>query len=148
MSSGQEASPKSIAVRLLARREHSAYELQQKLLQRDFSQASVQQALHELEQGGWLSDQRFAEAYVRMRQQKGFGPVRIAMELRERGVDDALVEQALLDCEVDWTASLVQQYEKKFRNKKITDYADKAKRVRFLQYRGFSLDDIYRFLGD
>jgi len=147
VSSGRQ-SAKTVAVRLLSRREHSACELQQKLLQRGFEGVEIKQALDALEQGGWLSDQRFAETYVRMRQQKGFGPVRIAMELRERGVEDATIEQAVASSEVDWQTSLSEQYEKKFRNKTITDYADKAKRIRFLQYRGFSLQDIYRCIGD
>ncbi len=138
------ASAKSIAVRLLARREHSEYELSQKLAQREFDAEEIERVLLELRQGGWVSDQRFAEAYIRMRQLKGFGPVRIQMELRERGVDEHIVEDAIDTEADDWLIALQQQYEKKYRNKSISDYADKAKRMRFLQYRGFTLDAIHR----
>jgi len=140
-------SAKSVAVRLLSRREHSAFEIRDKLQKRDFEESEIAQAIAELKQGGWLSDERFAEAYIRMRQLKGFGPIRIAMELNERGVDECIVDEYLHADDEAWQQTLVQQYQKKYRNKAIVDYSDKAKRIRFLQYRGFPLDQIYRVVS-
>ena len=137
-------SAKSVAVRLLSRREHSAFEIRDKLLKRDFEESEIEQAITELQQGGWLSDERYAEAYIRMRQLKGFGPVRIAMELNERGVKESIVDDYLHAGDESWQQTLEQQYRKKYKNKSIEDYNDKAKRIRFLQYRGFTLDLIYR----
>ncbi len=137
-------SAKSVAVRLLSRREHSAFEIRDKLSKRDFDDTEIAQAIVELKQGDWLSDERFAEAYIRMRQLKGFGPVRIAMELNERGVKESIVENYLHASDESWQQTLVQQYHKKYKNKSIEDYNDKAKRIRFLQYRGFALDLIYQ----
>ncbi len=141
-------SAKSVAVRLLSRREHSAFEISEKLRKRDFDEAEISTAIAELQQGDWLSDERFAEAYIRMRQQKGFGPIRIAMELNERGVKESIVENYLPAVDEDWQEILLRQYQKKYRNQPMADYADKAKRIRFLQYRGFPLDAIYRLLKD
>jgi len=140
-------SAKSVAVRLLSRREHSAFEIRDKLQKRDFDEAEIAQAIVELQQGGWLSDERYTEVYIRMRQLKGFGPIRIAMELNERGVKQAIVEAFLDANDESWQQTLVQQYQKKYRNKLIEDYNDKAKRIRFLQYRGFPLDQIYRVVS-
>jgi len=140
-------SAKSVAVRLLSRREHSAFEIRDKLFKRDFDEAEIEQAIIELQQGGWLSDERFTEAYIRMRQQKGFGPVRIAIELNERGVSENIVDACLLISDESWRQTLQQQYLKKYKNRPITDYNDKAKRIRFLQYRGFSLDVIYQIVS-
>ena len=137
-------SAKSVAVRLLSRREHSTYEIRNKLLQRDFDEVEVEQALVELQQGDWLSDERYAEAYIRMRQQKGFGPIRIANELNERGVKEGIVETYLHAGEENWRQTLLRMYEKKYKNVAIENYNDKAKRIRFMQYRGFSLDMIYK----
>jgi len=136
-------SAKSVAVKLLSRREHSAFEIRDKLRMRDFDEAEIEQAIVELKQGGWLSDERFAEAYIRMRQNKGFGPVRIAMELNERGVDEGIVSQYLHADDDIWQQVLQQQYKKKYGNRPVEDYSDKAKRIRFLQYRGFTLERIY-----
>jgi regulatory protein len=144
----QVLSAKSIAVRLLARREHSTLEIRNKLRQRDLDIDEIEQAIAELEQGGWLSDERFAEAYIRMRRQKGYGPIRIAMELNERGVSQALIE-ALLDADSDnWLQSVKQQYLKKYGGKPVRDYSDKAKRMRFLQYRGFATEMIHQVVDD
>jgi len=137
-------SAKSVAVRLLSRREHSAYEIRDKLLQRDFDEAEVKQAIVELQQGDWLSDERYAEAYIRMRQQKGFGPIRITIELNERGVKESIIESYMYAGEESWRQTLLRQYEKKYKNKDVEDYNDKAKRIRFMQYRGFTLDMIYK----
>jgi len=140
-------SAKSVAVRLLSRREHSAFEIRDKLQKRDFDETEIAQTISELQQGGWLSDERFAEAYIRMRQLKGFGPIRIAMELNERGVKEVIVEAFLDASDESWQQTLVQQYQKKYKNKAIKDYNDKAKRIRFLQYRGFPLDQIYQVVS-
>ncbi len=141
-------SAKSVAVRLLSRREHSAFEIRDKLLKRDFDSEEVDRVIIELQQGGWLSDERFAEAYIRMRQLKGFGPVRIAMELNERGVKEHIVDDYLHTDDDSWRQTLEQQYRKKYKDKPIDDYNDKAKRIRFLQYRGFTLDVIYQVVKD
>ena len=141
-------SAKSVAVRLLSRREHSVLEIRDKLKKRDFDEAEIEQTILELQQGDWLSDKRFAEAYIRMRQQKGFGPMRIAIELNERGVKQSIVDDYLHADDNVWRQILQQQYRKKYKSKSIEDYNDKAKRIRFLQYRGFSLDDIYQLVSD
>ncbi|PCI07006.1 MAG: hypothetical protein COB77_05590 [Gammaproteobacteria bacterium] len=137
-------SAKSVAVRLLSRREHSASEVRDKLLSRDFEEAEIAQAIAQLIAGDWLSDERFAEAYIRMRQLKGFGPIRIRIELNERGVEERIIDVYLQASDESWQETLKQQYRKKYKGKAIDDYNDKAKRIRFLQYRGFSLDAVFR----
>ena len=140
-------SAKSVAVRLLSRREHSAFEIRDKLHKRDFDEAEIEQTIIELQHGGWLSDERFAEAYIRMRQMKGFGPIRISIELNERGVKESIVDAYLQADDEAWQQVLEQQYQKKYKSKPVVDYNDKAKRIRFLQYRGFVLDAIYQIVS-
>jgi len=70
--------------------------------------------------------------------------MRIAMELNERGIDEALAAQYLNAEDADWDQVLQQQYRKKYSDTAVHDYNEKARRIRFLQYRGFSLDAIYR----
>jgi len=120
------------------------FEIRDKLSRREFENSEIEQAIIELQQGGWLSDERYAEAYIRMRQQKGFGPIRISMELNERGVKESIIDTYLNEQDDSWLHTLQQQYQKKYKNKAVEDYNDKAKRIRFLQYRGFPLDAIYQ----
>ena len=137
-----------VAMDFLARREHSRLELQRKLRLRDFSLSTILPVLDKLETDKLLSDERFSEAYVRMRSRRGFGPVRIQQELLERGVNAELITKALIAAQLDWYALVSQTYQKKYGQQCTTDYAIRAKQARFLTYRGFSHEQVRYVLGD
>lgn len=130
------------ALDLLARREHSRHELKAKLNQRGFDADLVDEILDELVARDWLSDQRYAEAYVRMRSDKGYGPLRIRNELSERGIADVLVNQAFAESGRDWFALASHVRERKFGVSQPGDFKTRAKQSRFLQYRGFDFEQI------
>ncbi len=124
------------AVRLLATREHSRKELERKLGRHHDSEV-VARALDRLAGEGLQSDARFAEAYLRSRMEKGFGPLRIRAELRERGVDDTLIEAVLEPSDPRWRQRLAELARRKFSDRPPTDRRDLARRARFLTGRGF-----------
>ena len=97
------------ALRLLARREHSALELRHKLASRNVDDAVIDSLVAELAARGLLSDLRFADAYARGRYERGFGPVRIRAELQERGVAGDLVGEILTGLDGDWVTSATRQ---------------------------------------
>ena len=74
---------------MLARREHSAFAVRRKLQQKGIAESDIVEAIERLQKEGLLSDQRYAESYINMRRGKGYGPLRIALELRERGVAES-----------------------------------------------------------
>jgi regulatory protein len=129
------------AMDLLARREHSVAELRRKLLAKGYAQLAVDEQLRLLEQENLLSDQRFAESYVNFRSKKGFGPVRIRLELKEKGVNATLIEE-YLDNNDYWRNIAKEVREKRFGTTLPKDYKDIAKQMRFLQYRGFSNEQL------
>ena len=102
------------ALRLLTRREHTRLELQHKLARRAFAAELIEQVLDELTRDDLLSDARFAELYTSQRADKGYGPLRIAAELRERGVDPQLADQALAVLDDFWPENLVRLARKRF----------------------------------
>lgn len=130
------------ALRLLARREHSEFELRHKLIGRNFTDAIVDAVVGQLVDQGLLSDQRFAEVYARGRFERGYGPLRIRAELRERGVSGALTEQMLAGQSCSWVESASRQRSKRFGRQPVGDYRERAKQMRFLQQRGFTSDQI------
>lgn len=134
-------SAKNKAIELLSRREHSQLELKQKLKQRGFSEQHIQQALHELNDKKFQSDERFAESYIRARANKGFGPQRIKQELRERGINEDYIEIAFEQCEIDWEQLIKQVHRKKFLVV-AKDFKKQAQQKNFLQYRGFYFEQI------
>ncbi len=138
---------RNAALGYLARREHSYKELLHKITTKhSFSPVAVETVLDELVESDLLSDHRFAEIYMRSRLNKGFGPERIAMELREKGIDQAIITDCLNDPGIDWAATAFSVWKKKFRiaveQAPALNYAEKARQSQFLRYRGFRRDDI------
>ena len=123
-------------MRLLAAREHSQQELKRKLL-RHHPVSAVEMALQQLQEQGLQSDERFAEVYVRLRRAKGYGPLRIKSELRERGLDSVLI-QNVLSVYDDWKELMLAVAAKKFGSNPCENQKERAKRGRFLSARGFS----------
>ncbi len=139
------------ALALVARREHSRLELARKLARRkpppgwDAEQmlALREQVLDELVEQRLLSESRFAETYVRMRSERGYGPLRIRAELRERGLNDGLIESGMEAAEPDWYALAARTWEKKFgREGRAQDFKQRARQARFLQNRGFDAEQV------
>ena len=126
------------AMDLLARREHSYRELLRKLRQRGATTAAAEVELDRLVDDGLLSDERFCEAYVYSRSQRGYGPARLREELRQRGVAESLVEKTLAEAQWDWRALAQQVVSKRFPVGEACDAAERAKQLRFMQYRCFS----------
>lgn len=125
------------AMDLLARREHSRAELLRKLQQRVAGPGLLEAELDRLEESGLLSDARFCEAYVHARSQRGIGPQRLREELRMRGVSSALVERVLQDDQWDWSALESQAFAKRFPEGRASEPRERARQLRFMQYRGF-----------
>lgn len=135
------------AVVLLARREHSQKELIRKLKQKGYSAESISTALDKLIQHDLQSDARFADSYVRSRKLAGFGPRRIAMELSERGIGDALIAQCVNDDANDWAEQLRQVWKKRFcREGRGSQVVSREKEYRFLLQRGYNPECIRRLL--
>ena len=125
---------------LLSRREHSAFELIQKLKKRYGSSNLIDDVIIRLQESNLLDDQRFAEAYIKVRARKGFGPRRIDAELQQRKVSEAIINQELSMIE-NWNELALAAFKKKFGNlQKDTKKILKAKS--FLQNRGFSFEQI------
>ena len=129
---------KESCLRLLACREHSRKELLNKLLVKGFGKDEILAVIEELAQQGWQSDSRYAESYARHRIQKGYGPIAVAYELRQNGVDAVNLEDIVQNTAGSWMELLEQVYAKKYGNDLLMDRNEWAKRSRFLMQRGFS----------
>jgi regulatory protein len=138
---------RAAAVALLARREHSAHELVAKLDQRGYDPEVAKRVLDDLERRGLLSDTRYVSALIAQRAARGHGPLRIRNELRASGVDAALVEAEIERSERDWSALATEVRRKRFGEELPGDWPERARQSRFLQYRGFTGDQIRSALG-
>ncbi|NOT86136.1 MAG: regulatory protein RecX [Methylococcaceae bacterium] len=127
---------------MLSYREHSQQELLQKLALKGFSAELIQPVLDALALKDWQSDQRYAECYARQRLQKGYGALRVAYELRQRGIVGLDLDAIVLEVAYDWQTLLEQTYLKKYVHEPFMSRSEWAKRSRFLLQRGFSADKI------
>ena len=128
---------------LLARREHSRLELYQKLKQKKFEPNIINTELDKLSNEGLQSDERFAEAFLRSRIDKGKGPNIILSELLQRGVDELLVSNVLESIsEGQWCEVAYETMNKKLGNESELDYDKQLKLMKFLNYRGFTRSQI------
>lgn len=135
------------AMNLLARREHSRQELFQKLKKRFGDAALIERQLDQLVAENLQSDARYAESFVRQRFNRGHGPLRIRQEMRQKEIPEAEIQAAMGVEEYDWAASAERVWHSKFGSAPSGDVREKARRVRFMQYRGFSHED-YQHLAD
>lgn len=137
-----ESRIRSVAIALQTYREHGAKELEAKLTRKGYDSMTTAQVIEELRESGLVSDQRFAEAYVRGHAGRGHGPVRIRYDLKELGVPSELIAAALESEEFDWAAMAGEVRRRKFGDPPPKAFAERAKQMRFLQYRGFSSSQI------
>ena len=142
------ARARNSAMRLLARREHSRAELRGKLVGRGFENDSVEELLQGFEDQDLLSDERFAMSLIASRAETGYGPKRIDLELRNRGVSEELAREALAKAEIDWGQQVTDQAVRKFGSDPAQTFPEWARRARYLERRGFGQDAIRLAIGN
>jgi len=129
------------AVRVLARRSHTKYEIRQKLRQRGFSTDVISKVLSECERLNYVNDEETARIYLRELRSKGYGPRRISVFFKKKGIGHELTDTLL---HKDNAEDELETAHKAF-SKKLTTFdreKDMRKRrekiYRYLYYRGFS----------
>lgn len=125
------------AMDYLARREYGRVELIRKLAQAGFASDVSEAAVEQLATEGLQDDRRYVESFVQSRISQGKGPVRIELDLGERGLDSGLIAEVLAESSQDWFALARDVRRKKFGHDLPDDFKAKARQMRFLQYRGF-----------
>lgn len=144
-ASQHAATPREVAIQLLARREYSRAELERKLQQKSFAPEEIDTCLDLLAEQALQSDSRFAESFVRSRILRGQGIIRIKGELRQRGVDQHITQAALTHVvereAVDWCELASETLARRFSSPGESP-KERAKRERFLATRGFDFEQI------
>jgi len=153
-----EPSLRARALQRLARREYSRAELRGKLLpyvQADedsgltfdsSAPVDLDMLLDDLTARGWLSDERAASQLVHIKRSR-FGIQRITHEMRQKGISDELIEAALPALKESELEAARQVWQRKF-SSQPKDSKEKARQMRFLQSRGFSIEIIFKLLRD
>ena len=149
-SSAAEADERTVrtaALALLAGRDFGRAELARRLARRGYPSGVVEAVVEALVAERLLSEARFVEQFIRQHAGRGRGPLRIRAELRERGVPEAGIEDGLEAAGEDWAAVARDARRRRFGVSPPGDYPERARQARFLQYRGFTSEQIRAALG-
>jgi regulatory protein len=138
---------RAAALGLLARREYASGELGAALLRKGYAQDQVAEVTAALREERLLDDTRYAESLVRQLVTRGQGPSRIRQELLQAGIPAGQADAAVATGP-DWSALAREVRIRKFGTTVPRDWPERARQMRFLQYRGFSNDHIGSCLGD
>lgn len=127
---------------MLSRRELSAQQLRDRLLERDHDPEEVDATVERLLEDGSLDDGRVARAYIRTAVKvKGRGRLRVQRELHEMGIPKEVASEALAEsfADIDERALIAKAIQKKLRGKtKLEDQAEYARLYQYLMRQGFS----------
>jgi regulatory protein len=144
---GDDAGWRLVALRLLNRRDHGAAELAARLVERGAGAAQAAAVVAALVAERLVDDARYAEHFVAAQAERGQGPLRLSQELAGRGLAPEIVEAAVAPRDEAWKARCAAVRRRRFGDAAPADWAERARQARFLQYRGFSADQIRAALG-
>jgi regulatory protein len=131
---------RTTAIAWLGRQEYYESKFRQKLKDKEADEEQIELIVTEFIDNSWLSEQRYCDAFVRSRIAKGQGKMRIKADAQQKRLDQDCLHQALESNEPDWFAVAQQTYNRRYGDKPMGDAKEKAKRMRFMQYRGFNMD--------
>lgn len=135
------------AIRMLAGREHSGYELRVKLKNKGYSSSDVDDVIAQLINDKYLNDERFTEVFVNSKIKRGLGPMRIQLELQQRSIDESLIGEYLDFNQPQWFERARDVRRKRFGDDLPVEINEKAKQIRFLQQRGFMQQHIMNIIS-
>ncbi|MCY4129417.1 MAG: regulatory protein RecX [Gammaproteobacteria bacterium] len=140
------------AIQILTPREHSVHELRLKLAKRNVDREKIEAIVGYLIDLDYLSDERFAEAYVAERIRKGDGPLKIRSNLQKRGVDRKFIERYVTSDDEFWIERANDVLGKRFATnddgQTPLQLSEWTKRRNFLSNRGFPSHVVRSALGD
>ncbi|RFU69408.1 recombination regulator RecX [Bacillus sp. V59.32b] len=135
----------TLSLNYLSHRMRSESEIRTYLKKKEMVEPVIQEAVHKLYNYNYLDDLAFAEAFVRTQINSGNkGPIIIRQELKEKGVSEKNIDQALLQYPFDIQEGHARKMAEKSiaKEKNISERALKQKLEQTLLRKGFSMDVI------
>lgn len=135
------------ALRFLSRRARSEKEVQNNLSIKGFQSSTIEYVIERLNKLRFLDNKDFAHSWTRNRQEYNKkGKSVIKQELRAKGVDETLIEEALDNAQDDFQTAL--QLRGKLENKyNLKEPKEAQKAAAYLARRGFSWDIIKKIIN-
>lgn len=141
---------KERALTLLDYRKRSRAEIERRLRKAEYEQDIIAEVVRTLEEMGFLDDADFSQSWVNNRiSGKGSGKNRIKWELRQKGVDDSVAEDALsaVDADSEYETAL-ESARRRWRKDSDPDVRGRKRRLAsYLGRHGFAWETVNRVLN-
>ncbi len=134
---------KAKAIDFLSRRDYSYSELYNKLKKYSTDLDAIKSVVDEMVNHKYLNEERFVENFIYSKSKK-YGGLKVKQLLQNKVNDQALINELYQQAEIDEFAVARQIWERKFNHEIATTPKDRAKQIRFMLSRGFSLDLIFK----
>ena len=143
MTEKERTKLKNYVLWLLSRQDYSRSQIEQKLRVKGAEEDYAKQLINWCEQHGFIDDIRYNESFIRRQINKGLGLMRIKNDAFQKGINPEQVETIVEGLQIDWYIQAQSAYNKKFSTTNDhLDYKERAKRMRYMSYRGFNHDQI------
>jgi len=141
---------KNIAFRLLKYRDRSEKEIVNRLKKKKVSREVIEKVIAELKSLSLLDDRKFAKSWIQERIRKGYGLLKIKVELKEKGIDQDLLKDLLQDINKDaWVLPQIRELvQKRIKKYNKIDLNVKRKILSYLVRRGFPYEKVIRVLKE
>ena len=141
---------KTSVFRYLKYRPRSVAEIVDKLRSKDFSEEIIQQAVSYFKRIGSINDEQFAIIWTRSRLNKPYGIRRIRVELKQKGITDNLITDAIANAtqdyeELDTILELAQRRLRKYHH--VNKETARRRLYAYLARRGFNSGTIVKVLN-
>lgn len=130
------------ALSLLAKREYSALELENKLQKKGFDSDIIALSLGKLKELNLQNDERYVEMICHARIRQGYGPLRIKQELSSKSIAGYIVDDILRLEQNNWVEYAYSVWRKKYKQQEQYSTQDIQKQKSFLYSRGYTIDTI------
>ena len=140
-------SVRGAALALLGRRDYTASELRQRLIDKGHDKGEVDEQIESLMADGSVNDQRVAASHIRVASQiKGRGRMRIRQELQARGIAKAIIESLIAEMPAEDEDAAIQKFLSRKRIPEKLDTSARNKVFQQLMRKGFTGDAISKAL--
>lgn len=133
------------AQRSLAMREHSTLQIKNKLTNKGFDNKIIENVVTEIQETGFQSDTRYAEEYIRYRQNSGYGSKKIIYELKSNGISSEIINNHMENFKDDYNI-LFEFAQSKINNVDLNDKKILMKYLNNFKSRGFDNSIISKVL--
>lgn len=131
------------ALKYLAYKARTYKEVLNKLSEEDYTEEIIYKVMDMLTNYSYIDDYTYTLSYIKyMYNSKNYGKIRIKYELKQKGVDDNIINKAFEELDFDETENILKLLNKKLKNGIDIDYKEKRRVFDYISRRGFTYEDI------